>query len=414
MKMKYWLIFLLLAAGVASYFLFFKKSDGIQIITTKVEKGDITIGVTATGTLSALTTIDVGTQVSGVISKIYVDFNSEVKKGQIIALLDTTSLAVSVQESETNLSSAIARYNQIKQEYDRNKMLLEKKVIPQVEFDQSYTSLQTAGNDVRSARAQVSRMRINLKFAKIVSPIDGIVISRNVNVGQTVASSFNTPTLFSIANDLSKMQVTANVDEADIGQVKEGQKVKFTVDAFNESIYEGKVKQIRIQPNVLQNVVTYTVVIDAENPGKKLLPGMTASITIVQNERTDVKRIPLNALGFAPDKQYWKSFCEFLPDSTKEKFKDKKEDSKKGDGEKKGRRARGEIKDGSIQSIWVKSGEKVFPMKVITGLSDGTMIEVKGDLKEGDQVVVGVMAQAKEQSQQKSPFMPQMGRPKRK
>lgn len=414
MKMKYWLIFLLLAAGVASYFLFFKKSEQIQIMTAKVEKGDITIGVTATGTLSALTTIDVGTQVSGVISKIYVDFNSEVKKGQIIALLDTTSLAVSVQESETNLSSAIARYNQIKQEYDRNKMLLEKKVIPQVEFDQSNTSLQTAANDVRSARAQVSRMRINLKFAKIVSPIDGIVISRNVNVGQTVAASFNTPTLFSIANDLSKMQVTANVDEADIGQVKEGQKVKFTVDAFNESVYEGKVKQIRIMPNVLQNVVTYTVVIDAENPDKKLLPGMTASITIVQNERIDVKRIPLSALGFTPDEQYLKAFREYFPDSLKEKHKNKKEEVKKVEGERKGRRPRSEYKEGGSQKIWVKDGEKVYPLKVTTGLSDGTMVEVTGDIKEGNEVVVGVMMQTKERAQQKSPFMPQMGRPKRK
>jgi HlyD family secretion protein len=414
MKKIYWIVILLLIIGVASYFLFFKKSEEIQILTAKVEKGDITIGVTATGTLSALTTIDVGTQVSGVISKIYVDFNSEVKKGQIIALLDTTSLGVSVQESETNLSSAIARYNQIKQEYDRNKMLLEKKVIPQVEYDQSYTNLQTASNDVRSARAQVSRMRINLKFAKIVSPIDGIVISRNVNVGQTVAASFNTPTLFSIANDLSKMQVTANVDEADIGQVKEGQKVKFTVDAYSEAVYQGTVKQIRIQPNVVQNVVTYTVVIDADNPDKKLLPGMTASITIVQNERTNVKRIPLNALNFRPDKQYQKAFYEFLPDSLREKYKKKNEENGKGDGEKKGRRTRSEYKEGSSQKVWVKSGLNVSPVMVTTGLSDGTMVEVKGDIKEDDQVVVGVMAQAKEQSQQKSPFMPQMGRPKRK
>lgn len=411
MKRKYIITLLVLVSGFAVWYFFFNKKEEIQWLTDRAEKGDIMIGVTATGTINAVTTVDVGTQVSGVISKLYADYNSVVKKGQIIAVLDTTSLAMSVQEAQSNYYKAEARYRQAKQVYDRNKMLLEKKVIAQVEYDQAYTDLQTASGDLSTARSQVSKSKINLKFAKIVSPIDGIVISKSVNVGQTVAASFNTPTLFTIANDLSRMEVIASVDEADIGQVKEGQKVLFTVDAYNEEVYEGKVKQIRLQPTILQNVVTYTVVVDASNPEKKLMPGMTANITIIMNEKKGVVKIPVSAMNFVPPQDLREQFRKHLPDSIKAKFG--AEAKEKGQGGKSGKRMNRAINKGDKKRIWIKNGETVYPVQVETGLTDGTMVEVTGKIKEGDEVLLGVVQKPKEgqaQQQQQNPFTPQRQR----
>lgn len=407
MKKKYLISIGVLIAAVAVWYFFLKKKEELQWLTDKAEKGDIVIGVTATGTINAVTTVDVGTQVSGVISKLYADYNSEVKKGQIIAVLDTTSLSMSVEEARSNYYKAQARHRQAKQVFQRNKILLEKKVIAQVEYDQSYTDLQAAISDLNSANSQLSKSQINLKFAKIVSPIDGIVISKSVNVGQTVAASFNTPTLFTIANDLSRMEVTASVDEADIGQVKVGQKVLFNVDAYNEETYEGKVKQIRLQPTIVQNVVTYTVVVDASNPDRKLMPGMTANITIIMNEKKDVLKVPFSALSFFPPQEYRKQFAEHLPDSLKKKYagtEDEKPERKKDRGSKRGEKKR----------IWIKQGDLVYPVSVVTGLSDGTMVEVTGNVKEGEDVLLRIVQKPKEgQGGQQSPFMPQMRQRKR-
>jgi len=314
---------------------------------------------------------------------------------------------MSVQEARSNFYKAQARHRQAKQVYLRNKALLEKKVIAQVEYDQSYTDLQAANSDLNSANSQLSKSQINLKFAKIVSPIDGIVISKSVNVGQTVAASFNTPTLFTIANDLSRMEVTASVDEADIGQVKVGQKVLFNVDAYNEETYEGKVKQIRLQPTIVQNVVTYTVVVDASNPDRKLMPGMTANITIIMNEKKDVLKVPTSALSFFPPQEFRKQFVEHLPDSLKHKYQAK-------EGEKQERKKGREAKKGEQGRVWIKKGELVYPVNVVTGLTDGTMVEIAGNVKEGEEVLLGIVQQPKSgQGGQQSPFMPQ-SRPRRR
>ena len=305
--------------------------------------------------------------------------------------------------TQSNFYKTQARYRQANQVYERNKMLLEKKVIAQVEYDQSYTDLQSAIGDMSTARSQLSKSKINLTFAKIISPIDGIVISKSVNVGQTVAASFNTPTLFTIVNDLSRMEVIASVDEADIGQVKEGQKVVFNVDAYSEEEYEGKVKQIRLQPTILQNVVTYTVVIDAANPEKKLMPGMTANITIIMNERKGVVKVPAAALNFFPPKEYKKEFREHLPDSIKEKYSKEDKGASKKDFRKSSRK-------GDKKIIWVKDGEVFYPVRITTGLSDGSMTEVAGNLKEGDEVMIGAVQQPKDSPNQQNPLVPNMKR----
>lgn len=395
MKKKSILIFISVLVVITGiyYYTSGNKKAVIEWRTAKAEQGDLKITVTATGTLNALITVQVGTQVSGIISKLYADFNSIVKKGQVIAELDKTSLAASVEDAEANLQRSQVQLNQAKREYDRTNKLFEDKVVAQADYDQALTNYETAESNLRSAKAQLNRAKVNLQYATITAPISGIVISRNVDIGQTVAASFNTPTLFTIANDLTKMQVEANIDEADIGQVKVGQQVSFTVDAYNNETFTGEIKQVRLQPNVIQNVVNYTVIIDVPNPDMKLMPGMTASITVNIEARKNIIKIPVSAFRFLPPENYVKQNISASIGSTQG--------------------IQTELIPGDTATIWAKEGNDIVSKKVIIGLSDGSFAEVKGEISTGDDIVIGMNSEQNSSSQQKNPFMPQMPRGRR-
>ena len=268
--------------------------------TATVERGPLQVSVTATGTLQAVVTVQVGTQVSGTVSAIYADFNSQVKKGQVIARIDTTLLRATLSDALSNLEKSEAQARQAEDQRKRTQALFERDLVSQSDLDQAVANARVAQANLASAKAQVDRARINLRYATIVSPIDGTVLSRAVDVGQTVAASFNTPTLFTIANDLREMQVQAKVDEADIGKVQVGQHATFTVDAYPDSVFAGEVKQVRLNPIVDQNVVSYEVVIGVPNPELRLMPGMTANLTIAVVRKENVLQVPAAALRFAP------------------------------------------------------------------------------------------------------------------
>lgn len=294
----------ILVLFIASYFTFIKKNnDEFAFRYEKVSKGDITVFVTATGTLSAVTTVEVGTQVSGRISKLYADFNSIVKEGQLIAQIDPIFLEQSVRDTEASLERAKAQYNENKRNYDRLKILYEKKLEAQVAFDAALTNFESSKATLKQAEAQLERAKINLQYASIIAPINGVVIDRKVNVGQTVAASLSSPILFAIANDLSKMQVQATVDESDIGKISIGQESFFTVDAYSDERFFGKIAQIRLAPIVQQNVVNYTVIIEVSNTELKLMPGMTANVKILIAQKENILKIPNIALRFQPPQE---------------------------------------------------------------------------------------------------------------
>ncbi|MBN1199601.1 MAG: efflux RND transporter periplasmic adaptor subunit, partial [Bacteroidales bacterium] len=307
MKKRYWIMlagFVLLLVAAWLIYWGMGKNTGYLWKFASVEKGEISTTVTATGTLSAVTTVQVGTQVSGTISKILVDFNDQVKKGEIIAVLDTIYLVASVRDAEASYHRNEIQVRQAKREFDRTKLLYEQKVVAEADYDLALTAYETAQSTLNSSEAALNRAKINLEYATIRSPISGVVVSRAIDVGQTVASSFNTPTLFTIAQDLTKMQVQASVDEADIGKINVDQPVVFTVDAYAGENFSGTVSQIRLLPTVVQNVVNYTVIIDVPNPDMKLLPGMTANITVTVEVVADVLKVPSVALRFTPPADY--------------------------------------------------------------------------------------------------------------
>lgn len=285
----------------AVYFMFFSENGADYVLRfDTVSKGEITVNVTATGTLNAVTTVQVGTQVSGVISKLYADFNSIVKEGQLIAQIDPTFLQQAVRDAEASLERVKAQFDENNRAGDRVRALYEKRLESQVNYDAALTALSSSKASVKQAEAQLERARINLAYATIYAPISGVVINRQVSVGQTVAASFSSPTLFTIANDLSKMQVEATVDESDIGLVNVGQTCTFTVDAFADNVFEGVVSQIRLSPQIIQNVVNYTVIIDVDNRDLKLMPGMTATVKILVAQKKDVLKVSNTALRFQP------------------------------------------------------------------------------------------------------------------
>ena len=441
-------------------FILLKKEKPLTFIweTIPVEKGDMNKVVTATGTLEPVTEVQVGTQVSGEISDLFVDFNSQVKKGQVIAMIDTTNLAAQVFDSKANYHRKNILLDQAKREYNRITKLYEEKVVAQIEMDKALDDYQTAESNLLSAETQLNRAKINLDYATIRSPIDGIVISKNVEQGQTVAASFNSPTLFNLVNDLAKMQVEASIDEADIGQIEVDQKVDFSVDAYPDETFNGVVRQIRLKPVIISNVVTYTVIIDVPNPDMKLMPGMTATITVLIDNRKDILKVPSRALSFTPPSDYLTYYYESLPDSMKqdiiemrerivERMKsmglsDKEIESglerfsqtamfRQGSG---GRpaggsmgtgpgggfrmgmqnmsRQQGSSNRGNSGSIWIKENEAISPLMVFTGLSEGGFVEIRSPrLEEGMEVVMGVEYDEKKvkNQNQRSPFMPTMG-----
>jgi len=288
----------ILALAVAAMTSSCKKEQQASFTTAKVEKGNIQTSITATGTIEPVTSVTVGTQVSGIVNKLYVDYNSEVKKGQIIAELDKTNLISELNTCRANLNSAQSTLSYEQSNYQRYKTLYDKGLVSADEFETARLSFLKAKDQVTTASQSVQKAQTNLGYATITSPIDGVVLSKSVEEGQTVAASFNTPELFTIAQDLTNMRVIADIDEADIGGVKEGQRVTFTVDAFPDDQFEGQVTQVRQQATTESNVVTYEVVISAPNKDLKLKPGLTANVTIYTLEKNDVLVVPAKALRF--------------------------------------------------------------------------------------------------------------------
>ena len=278
-----------------------KKEQKVTFETATVSKQSIQNTITATGTIEPVTSVTVGTQVSGIVSKLYVDYNSLVKKGQIIAELDKTNLMSELSTAKANLASAQSTLNYEQANFNRYKTLYDKGLVSADEYENAQLSYRKAKEQVNTSRESVTKAQTNLGYATITSPIDGVVLSKAVEEGQTVAASFNTPELFTIAQDLTDMRVIANIDEADIGGVKEGQRVTFTVDAFPEDSFEGQVTQVRQQATTESNVVTYEVVISAPNNDLKLKPGLTANVTIFTLEKNDVMAVPSRALRFTPN-----------------------------------------------------------------------------------------------------------------
>ena len=379
---KNWIVIAIIAIGIIGIFMLFRscKKEEIVFNTTTVQKGTIEQTITATGYVQPVDKVDIGTQVSGVIEKIYVDFNSQVKKGELLAELDKSSLIERVTQAQASLTSAQSDLTFAQQNFDRTKQLFEVKAATQAAFEQATNSLAQSRTSLANAKANLHQAKVNLGYAEIYSPIDGVVLNRAVDQGQTVAASFSTPTLFTIAKDLKKMQVEANVDEADIGQVKVGQKVTFTVDSYSDDVFQGTVSQIRLQPSVTSNVVTYTVIIEAPNPDEKLFPGMTASVTIVTQSETGLT-VLTEALRFQPTEDMLKK-GEKLPDASD-------------------RKSRG-------RSVWVETPEGLEQRSVKTGLSDGVNIIVESGLQEGETVILSVVQERKKQAQAAAnPLMPQ-------
>jgi len=379
-----------------------KKSQA-EYLTTEVKRGDISIIVTATGTLQAVTTVLVGSQVSGTISALYADFNDQVKKGQLLAQLDPTFLKAQVSQSEADLEKAKASVSLSKKDYERSISLFDKKMISEADRDLASTNLELAQAQEKSAQATLDRAKTNLNYATIYSPIDGVVISRNVDVGQTVAASLSAPTLFTIANNLSQMQVDASIDEADIGNIKDGQVVSFTVDAYPDSTFQGTVKQVRLSPVIVQNVVTYDVIIAVSNPNMLLKPGMTANVTIIVDHRENVLKIASSALRFKPT---------MMPnDSSAARKGIRQRNPNSASPDTSAFRQRHMSANGrKPTTLWVLNPNgKPEPVFVKAGISDGSSTQIISDnLKEGDMVIVGQKNSGSSSSnnQQVNPFMP--------
>lgn len=413
------IVLVLGAAGYYYFFVYSTKAAPLEWRTVKVDQGDLKVVVTATGQLSAVTTVQVGTQVSGTISKINVDFNSIVRKGDVVAVIDTTFLGSSLRDAEAGLIKAQVAVRQAKRDLDRVKQLFDKKLSAQADLDNATTTYESGVAALTSAQAQVDRARINLNYATIRAPISGVVISRAVDVGQTVAASFSTPTLFTIAQDLTKMQVQASVDEADIGKIRQEQHVTFTVDAYPNRTFDGEIGQVRLQPVISNNVVNYTVVVNVPNEDLKLMPGMTANITVGIEERTAVLKVATGALRFTPPREYFQEMAAQLPDSVKAKWREggggrgegqgRGEGRPQGMGQGQGQPGGGkqsELAPGSMARVWIKDGAKLKPVRVKIGLSDGTFTEISGEITQGTDVVIGVINQnnAAPTQQQQSPF----------
>jgi HlyD family secretion protein len=385
---------LLLAFIILAFSLFSKPEQAIQFETAKVGKGTISNTITATGTLEAIKTVEVGTQVSGVIEKILVDFNWQVKKGQLLAQLDETPLKAQLEQSRATVDQAEAQVKYQKATYERYKVLVGKKLIAQSDFDLAEYNYNNACASLKNARSVYEKNRINLAYASIYSPIDGVILNRAVDEGQTVAASFNTPTLFTIANDLTQMRVEAKVDEADIGLVRLNQRVLFTVDAYPDLKFSGTVSEIRMQPVVASNVVTYAVIIQAPNPETKLMPGMTASTTIYVNEKNDIPVVPGKAVRFSPDQDTYKAYLKTLPSGISGKIESEVE--KAGS-------------DASATFIWVKNGAGILKKEVKLGGNDGINYELISGLNPDDEIILSlsaVKAGTTTKKAAKSPFMP--------
>jgi HlyD family secretion protein len=408
--------------------------------TAVVKKGSIKNTITATGTVQADTTVAIGTQVSGVIQKIYVDFNSHVKKGQLLLELDKTPLQTQVQQAQASLDDSKSEVSFQSATYERYKALLDKKLVAQADYDQVKYNYDKALANLKTAQAGFDKAMVNLNYATIYSPIKGVILNRAVDQGQTVAASFNTPNLFTIGNDLTQMQVQANVDEADIGQVRNGQPVDFSVDAYPNETFKGSVRQIRLQPVVTSNVVTYTVIVNAPNPDEKLMPGMTANITVLTQEVDSVLIVPGKAMRFTPDAAFLAQYMKNNPFGQRRQGGtggqsgmggQNRAQGAQGDPTGQGGNAQGRMTGGTGAAgqggfqgggsqaggqqgkkpvfLWITRQDTIHRVRVVAGIADATNTEIKSGLKEGDLVILSMTPVTKAtpaSAPTTSPFMP--------
>ncbi|MBK5187590.1 MAG: efflux RND transporter periplasmic adaptor subunit [Gemmatimonadaceae bacterium] len=351
--------------------------------TAAVQRGNIESTVAATGTLGAVTTVQVGTQVSGQISAIYVDYNSKVKKGQLIARIDPTLQQQAVEDAQAGVARAQAQLTQTRLEYDRNTLLHDQKIVTDPEFNTAQLNYQVAKANATSAQIALDKARQNLSYTSIYAPIDGIVVQRDMDVGQTVAASLSAPQLFVIAKDLSQMQILATVDESDIGQIKESQPVSFTVQAYPGQTFTGSVRQVRINSTTVNNVVNYTAVVAVSNPDGKLLPGMTATVKFLVGSATDALSVPNAALRFKPAIAARTGAA--TSDSTRSRTRVRNASAGSATV------TAGTVRDSTMSTLWyLDSANALEPVRVHAGLSDGTRTAVSGTgITEGMQIVVG-------------------------
>jgi HlyD family secretion protein len=377
-----------------------KRELQVTFETVKAELGTISNTVTATGTIEALKTVNVGTQVSGILLHIYADFNDNVKQGQLLAKLDETSLLAQFDQSQSAVNQAQAQLNYTEATYKRLKVLFDKDLVAQADYDQALYNYENSKGSLSNARSALARAKVNLDYATITSPIDGVVLNRAVEEGQTVAASFNTPTLFTIVNDLTQMEVQTNVDEADIGKVKQGQRVEFTVDAYPDMKFEGAVSEVRLQPVTTNNVVTYVVILSAPNPEKKLMPGMTASAKLFVDEKTNTLILPGKATRFTPDPEYLQKMNLKMAKENKGVNKSAADSMNmppipmNGQGmqlSQKSATGLGPKTDSRMKTVWIKSENGgLKPTVIKTGIDNGVNLEVISGLKDGDEVVVSM------------------------
>ena len=367
------IILLIIIGAIIGIYYIFKPSDKLKATNfefVKVERGNVTEKVTATGTLQPINTVSVGTQVSGIIEKVYADYNDEVKKDQLLAELDKFLLNESLQDAKAALDLATSKKKVAKMNYDRYKNLYNQKLIAKSEMEESEIALATAESNLESAQANYNKAQRNMDYTKITSPVDGTIISKEVEQGQTVAASFSTPTLFTIAEDLRKMQIEASVSEADIGKIKYGMQTNFTVDAYPSDSFTGTVNQIRLSPTTEQNVVMYTVIIDVPNDDKKLLPGMTAFVTINTDSKFDVLRIPNTTIQFKPNA------------ALRQKMDGQRPQNLKGN-------------EGVVYTFDEQTG-KIKPHLIEIGLTDVVYAEVIEGVNEGDNLIAEYITDEKQ------------------
>ncbi len=385
-----------LVAVLLIWLIFFhKKTEPVKVVAEKPTTGYIAQSVTATGKIEPVDTVTVGTQISGIIAALYVDFNSKVKKGELLAQLDKSLLQATLDQFKGNLENAQAQLVFAKNNFNRQDLLFKTDAISKADYDSALNTLNAAKGSVASIQAQIRSAEKNLSYANIYSPIDGVVLNRNVSLGQTVAASFSTPTLFIIAKDITKMEVEANVDEADIGDVKAGNRASFTVDAFITDQFGGTVKDIRLHPSVSANVVTYTTIINAPNDDEKLKPGMTANIVIYTKEVNNAMLIPAKALAFTPDSSLMKDYQ--IVGKVAHKGGKHKGGGGAGGGSTANQishsaKSRNDSSGITKQhaTVWLLQGTKLVQKRIEIGLNDNTHVEVLGGLTAEDMVATGV------------------------
>ncbi|WP_286951496.1 MULTISPECIES: efflux RND transporter periplasmic adaptor subunit [Aminobacterium] len=397
--MKKWIVVLLLLLALGGYFIISRKdaSKAMVVETTPITRGKIIKTVSATGSLQAVNTVNVGTQVSGTVKAIYADFNSITRKGALIAEIDPALLQANLEtakadvlSAQADLAKAEATVKNTRKNRDRKKELYSRDLIAESELDAAQTEYDTALAQLKAAKASLAQSQANLRhkevslgYTRITSPINGVVIDRAVEVGQTVNASQSAPTLFTIAEDLTKMKVEANIDEADIGQIEAGQRVEFTVDAYPELFFIGSIEEIRLAPNAEGNIVTYTVIIMVQNPDLKLMPGMTANVSVIAKEKIDVFKVSNAALRFKPSPDFLAS------NGNGQNFNSARRNA-----------------SSNQKTLWLYDGKEFKPLPVSIGISDGLYTEISGNVNEGMNVVTSILSGKTNSNGGGSPFVP--------